>query len=278
MNENTFKKFININGIEIYYEFYPNENTTETIVCLHGFLSSSFSFRHLIPLLKNHYNVISVDWPPFGKSGKSKQFIYSNRNLAKTIIELLEKLEMKNYSLIGHSMGGQIALNIAYFRPKLVNKIILLSGSAYLKRMKPSLRVLSYFPFAHLFVKRYLEKSGLENNLQLVVYNKEIIDKEMENGYLEPFLHMEIFPALTRMIRDREDDLSKEDLKQIETPCLLIWGEHDKVVPIHIGKQLHHDLRSSKLIILNEAGHLVPEERPEEVMKYIMEFNSLLFR
>ncbi len=272
MKEKGFERYITINEIELYYEFYSLENAKETIVCLHGFLSSSFSFRHLIPFLKHHYNVILIDWPPFGKSGKRKQFIYSNENLAKTIIKLLEKFARKDYSIIGHSMGGQIALNIANLRPDLIKKLILLSGSAYLKRMKPSLRLLSYFPFAHLFVKRYLEKSGLEQNLQLVVHNQEIIDEEMEKGYLEPFLHPEIFPALTRMIRDREDDLSKEDLMQIETPCLLIWGEHDKVVPLHIGKQLKKDLKNSELIILQGVGHLVPEERPIEVMQYVTEF------
>ncbi|WP_373566122.1 alpha/beta fold hydrolase, partial [Klebsiella pneumoniae] len=66
------KRQILINGNEIHYEDYQNKSAKETIVCLHGFLSSSFSFRRLIPFLNNHYHVLSIDLPPFGKSGKSK--------------------------------------------------------------------------------------------------------------------------------------------------------------------------------------------------------------
>lgn len=274
MIQTNFGRQMSINGINIYYELYGHENTKETIICLHGFLSSSFSFRRLIPYLTKHYNVISIDWPPFGKSGKSKRFHYSIKNLADTIIKLIEKLGIKHFTIIGHSMGGQIALNIAHSRPELVEKLILLSSSAYLKGSKQSLIFLSYFPFSHLFVKRYLERSGLERNLQNVVYNQTLIDQEMANGYLEPFLQAEIFHALTRMIRDWEGDLSIERLKEIETPSLLIWGEHDKVVPLHIGQQLTKDLKNSSLIILNETGHLVPEEKPEEVMSHIDEFIS----
>jgi len=94
----------------------------------------------------------------------------------------------------------------------------------------------------------------------------------MINGYLQPFLEDEIFVALTRMIRDREGDLPVEVLKQIKTPCLLIWGDHDKSMPLKVGEQLNKDLANSELIILKETGHALPEERPIEVYEYIKNF------
>ena len=261
-----------INGNEIYYEYYKHSQSDETIVCLHGFLSSSFSFRKLTPLLIKRYNVVCIDWPPFGKSGREKRFVYSIHNLAVTIIQLIEKLTISNITIIGHSMGGQVALNIVHLRPDLVKKIILLASSGYLKKFNRSLVFSSYIPLFHLFVKKHLEKSGLEKNLQNVVYNHSIIDQEMENGYLEPFLQADIFHALTRMIRNWEGDLPEAILRKIETPILLIWGKYDKVVPLHIGQRLHQDLKNSQLIILENTGHLVPEEKPEEVMQLISEF------
>lgn len=270
--QSNLSQQILINGNKIHYQDYQNEFAKETIVCLHGFLSSSFSFRRLIPLLHEQFHVISIDLPPFGKSGKSKRYIYSYKNLALTVIELLEKLGIKNFTLLGHSMGGQLALNIVHLRPDLVDRLILLSSSAYLKRVKLPLIFASYLPFSHLFVKRYLERSGLERNLRLVVHDQTMIDQEMENGYLEPFLQKEIFHALTRMIRDWEGDLPVEILNQIETPCLLIWGEQDKIVPLQIGKQLNKDLNKAKLIVLKDTGHLIPEERPKDVLNYIRQF------
>ena len=77
-----------------------------------------FTFRHLIPLLNEEFQVLSIDLPPFGKSEKSKQYVYSYKNMALTVIKLIESLNLTDVTLIGHSMGGQIVLNILHFRPK----------------------------------------------------------------------------------------------------------------------------------------------------------------
>ena len=96
----------------------------------------------------------------------------------------------------------------------------------------------------------------------------------MINGYLQPFLEDEIFVALTRMIRHREGDLPAEVLHQIKTPCLLLWGDHDNSMPLKVGEKLNKDLVNSKLIVLKETGHALPEERPNEVYEYIKNFSG----
>jgi pimeloyl-ACP methyl ester carboxylesterase len=266
-----------MDNITVYYESFNHPSAEKTVVLLHGFLSSTFSFRRLIPLLCEEFNVINIDLPPFGKSGKSTYYSYSHQNIAQTIICLIEKLGKKQVILIGHSMGGQVALNVSLQNPNLVQKIVLLCSSGYLPPSKRPLIMTSYLPFFYLYVKFWLARSGgVIQNLRNVVHNHSLIDDAMISGYLQPFIeNNEIFKALTKMIRDREGDLSPEDLKKIETPCLLIWGEHDKVVPIHIGRRLNNDLKHSKLIILKNTGHLVPEERPEEVYDHIKSFTNL---
>ena len=261
-----------INGIEIYYEYYHHSANSKTIVLIHGFLSSSFSFRRLHPFLKQDFNIISIDMPPFGKSGKLTTFSYSYENVAKTVISLINSLQLKDVILIGHSLGGQLCLHISHLQPDFADKTILLCSSAYLKRPKTSLILLSYLPFFHIAVKKQLARSGLLENLQKVVYDHSLIDDEMMTGYLQPFLEEDIFRALTRMIRDRENDLSCQQLKEISTPCLLIWGEHDRVVPVSVGNRLNQDLKNSELIVLKETGHLVPEERPEDIYTHIKQF------
>lgn len=259
-----------IDGVDLYYEFYPKPEKP-TIVLIHGFLSSTFSFRRLIPYIMNDFNVIALDFPPFGQSGKSKVIIYTYKNIAALIIKLLHELKVQNITLVGHSMGGQICLHIAKQKPTLVKKVVLLSCSGYLKRSKKSLIAASYLPLFHLYVKFWLNRQGLKKTLLHVVYDHRMIDDEMMNGYLDPFLNKQIFIGLTKMIRDREGDLSSEELQQIQTPCQLILGEEDKVVPIHIGKRLHQDLPNSTFHSIPNAGHLIPEEKPEIVYNLIME-------
>src|SRR5581483_9248591 len=96
------------NGVTIHYELYNYEPNADkpTFVLIHGFLSSTFSYRRVIPLLAQHGAVVALDLPPFGKSGKSKDFTYSYRNMANIVIALIEHLQLSRIILVGHSMGG----------------------------------------------------------------------------------------------------------------------------------------------------------------------------
>ncbi|AZU61303.1 alpha/beta fold hydrolase [Neobacillus mesonae] len=272
MEQDVLTGYKPVNDTNVYYEFYPNQSSDKTFVLLHGFLSSTFTYRHLISLLKKDYQVLSVDLPPFGKSAKSNRYVYSYKNLAETVIKLTELFGLKKMVFIGHSMGGQIVLNILHMRQEIADKAILLCSSAYLKRAKMPLVLTSYLPYFHRFVKYWFARTGVKRNLQDALYNHSIINEEMINGYLEPFLKDEIFMALTRMIRDREGDLPRKILNQIQTPCLLIWGDHDKSIPLKFGEKLKQDLKNSELIVIRETGHALPEERPMEIFEYIKGF------
>jgi pimeloyl-ACP methyl ester carboxylesterase len=265
---------ISIQGINIHFEMYHDEASKHkpTIVLIHGFLSSTFSFRRLIPLLAKEYRVIALDLPPFGKSEKSKSFFYSYGNLANIVIELLEILSVKDIVLVGHSMGGQISLHVIKKRPELVRKVVLLCSSSYLERTRQPLFFSTYIPFFSLFLKGRMAKQGVRQNLVNVVYDQSLIDEEMMQGYEQPFNDDQIFNALTRLIRHREADLSSKDLQAFDTKSLLIWGREDKIVPLQVGKRLHEDLKHSKLITFEKTGHLLPEEKPQHIHEQILQF------
>ncbi|SFC29918.1 Pimeloyl-ACP methyl ester carboxylesterase [Bacillus sp. OV322] len=269
---NIEKSVHNINGTELYVERFEQSSSAPVLVLLHGFLSSSFSFRRLIPYLADDFTVISIDLPPFGQSGKSTSFTYSCNNLAMTVIQYLEAEGVKSCCLAGHSMGGQISMYVMKNRPDLISDTVLLCSSSYLPGAQRHLKYISHLPFFPYLVRRRLEKTGIEKNLQNVVYNQNLIDDDMRTGYLTPFLDNQIFKALAKMLRDREGDLAEQDLHNIQTRCLLIWGEHDKVVPLTIGQRLHRDLPNSSLIVIKDTGHLLPEEQPEMVHRYMRDF------
>lgn len=270
----NFTHIKTIKGVNIYYEHYKNADK-QSLVLIHGFLSSTFSFRKLIPLLKNDFNLIAVDLPPFGRSEKSKKFIYSYKNMAEVVLELIQLLNVKNPILVGHSMGGQISLYAAKQRPELIKKVVLLCSSGYLKKSPPSLIFGTHVPYFYLYIKHWISKQGVLKNLANVVHDRSLIDQEMIEGYMKPFLDDQIFMAMTRLIRHREGDLSTADLNSIETPSLLIWGEEDKVVPIQIGHRLHGDLPDSRFFSLKKTGHLVPEENPAYVSDKIANFSLI---
>ncbi|KWW12566.1 MULTISPECIES: alpha/beta hydrolase [Peribacillus] len=262
-----------VDNIDIYFEYDRMDDSLPTLVLLHGFLSSSFSFRKLVPHLIKEFNVISLDLPPFGQSGKDYRYTYSFRNIAKSVVRFLAGKNIGKFSIIGHSMGGQVSLQLIQSHPDLVEHAILLAGSGYQPSYSEKMKLVSYLPFFSFGIKGYLQRSGIEKNLKNVVHDPALIDDEMRQGYIRPFMEKhDIFRALGRMLRDKEVDLLKDELRDILTPCLLVWGRHDRVVPLEIGQRLHGDLPNSELVVLEDTGHLLPEEKPAEIYQLIKQF------
>lgn len=262
-----------IDNINIHYEFYPCKNSAaETIVLIHGYLSSTFSFRKLIPLLTNTYTVAALDLPGFGKSEKSKAFTYSLANYGKLALSFMKKMNFSRPILIGHSMGGQVALQAARQSPDYVQKLILLASSGYLGPFNRWLVRASYLPFFPWFVRRSFEKRGARELLLDVVFNPSMIDDEMVEGYISPLQDKTFYRSLVGLLRSHGGDLTTDELQKIRTPVLLLWGKEDRIVPLTIGQRLVQDLPEASLTIYGNTGHLLPEEKPEEVYGDIEKF------
>lgn len=266
------KEMINISNVDIYCEHIFNEKPA--IILIHGFLSSTYTFNKLIPLLAEHFSVLAIDLPGFGRSEKSATFRYSYSNYAHLVVKCMEHFSIQKAVLAGHSMGGQISLNIARLYPEKVKKLILLCSSGYLKKSKRFLVYCSYLPFFRYFAKRHVRKYDVKKELQNVLYDHKLITDEMIQEFARPLSENDFYKSLIRLLRHREGDLSSEQLKQIDVETLLIWGEEDRVVPFEIGKRLAKELPNAKIISYRETGHLITEERPKEIVNDILSFVS----
>ncbi|KAB7670786.1 alpha/beta fold hydrolase [Bacillus sp. B1-b2] len=267
-NSELHQTYLNVGGVNLYCEYLLNDKPP--IFLIHGFASSTYTFRRIIPFLKKHYSVIAVDLPGFGKSEKSTSFIYSFQNYAKLMLDCMGIFGLSNSHIVAHSMGGQIALNMALLAPEKMNKLVLLCSSGYLKRARKSLVLTSYLPYFEKFVYYYIQRKDVKHHLSNVFFDQSLIDDEMMEEFGKPLLEKGFYKALTRLLRHREGDLLPTQLRDIHVPTLLIWGEEDRVVPLEIGKRLVSDLPDAQLITYEKTGHLITEERPDLVLKNIM--------
>ncbi|MBP3952921.1 alpha/beta fold hydrolase [Bacillus suaedae] len=260
---------------DVYYEFFPCKGKGQlkkTMILIHGFVSSCFSFRKLIPELRKEFDIYTLDLPGFGKSGKRKNFVYSFHNYASVVIAFCQLFKLDEVILVGHSMGGQVALYTAKVKPNLVEKIVLLSSSGYLKKVKKPYVYASFLPFAKQAMKWWIQKKDYKESLLQVVYDKKMIDDETLTEYTRPFSENEFYDALLCLLRQREGDLTKDELHRISHSVQIVWGEEDSVIPVRIGRQLARDLPNATFTSFAKTGHLLPEERPKEVAKLMKDF------
>ncbi|MDL4840439.1 alpha/beta fold hydrolase [Aquibacillus rhizosphaerae] len=266
------KEMITIGNLHVYCEYVLNNKPP--IILIHGFVSSTYTFKHIIPLLAEKFSVVAIDLPGFGRSEKSKKFIYSFKNYAKLIVECLNFFNLNKVTIVGHSMGGQIALYMAKYFPDKLTNLILLSSSGYLEKVKNPLFFGSYLPFSRFFLERYIKRKNVRSSVENVFYNHQLITEELLKEFQIPLMDKDFYISLLRLLRHREGDFTTEQLLEIQVPTLLIWGSEDKVVPVEIGNRLVTDLPNAKLITYEKTGHLLTHERPLKLYNDIVTYTS----
>ena len=261
-------------GTHVYIERWSHtvDQPKGTLLFIHGFLSSSFSFRKLLPLMPTNYELICIDLPGFGRSGKQKSFCYECKNYAQLVAEVITLYNLKNVTIIGHSMGGQVALNTARYSSELVDSLVLLSASAYFHRVKKIYSYASYIPFFPTLLYTWGSRKNCETYIEQLMYKKHSVSDEMVQQYGRPLKEKAFYESIMYLMRQREGDMSSEDMQKITQKCLIIWGDQDPLIPVSTGYKLKQDLQNAALVVLSHTGHLIPEEQPKKAAKIIRRF------
>ncbi|MFC4404814.1 alpha/beta fold hydrolase [Gracilibacillus xinjiangensis] len=239
------------------------------ILLLHGFLASKYCFRNMIPSLTKHYHVITMDIPPFGESSKKKNNLYTYDHMVEAIISLLDHLEINQITLMGHSMGGQIALRCSCSHRERVDKLFLLAPCSFMHRSPIFARLVSYNPLAPYIVKKFLRNKGVYEILRQCLYNDQLITREMIEKYKEPFQDNAIFHSIMTWLKDHQGDLLEEQLNTINVPCTIFWGKEDLILPYQLGYDLLRCIKDAKLYLIDNVGHFLPEEIPSIITSAI---------
>lgn len=242
------------------------------IILIHGFGASTFSFRHTIPELARHFRVIAVDLKGFGLSERPTAGDYSLSAQARLVGDFMEHLDIQQAVVLGHSMGGEVALRLAIDFPRKVNRLILVDSATHSlthRGARVSLFLRPLLPLLALFTLH----SGRFRRISLrsAVYDPAHLTPEVLEGYFRPTRVRGHLAGLGRMLVDRRAD-PPLDPSAVTQPTLILWGEHDRWLPPSHGERLHEQIPESRLVLIPRAGHLPLEERPEESNRAILEF------
>lgn len=274
-----FKKIINracltknimlIRGVEVNY---IKKGTGAPLLLLHGFMNSLHFFDNIIDDLAKSNTVYAIDIIGFGGSDKKLYLDYSKRNMARIAREFMISQGENTFNVLCHSMGGEVALNLAYYYPENINKLILVSSAGYVKTRKlfyfvEKSKWLFYFFVYHFF----FTYSVLYCIFKLAIYNRKCFNKKMLDDI---FIQAQSIPFKTFYKLSLQNNYTEIGGKpqSITSPSLLIWGRNDWIVPLKYGERMHNEIKNSRLIVYDNCGHIPFLENRDEFLNHIKDF------
>lgn len=270
------QKTFDYQGIKINYY---DKNRGPTLILLHGFGASAYTWRFLGPALAEDYRVFTLDLKGFGYSDKPRDGKYAVRDQADIVAAFIRAQNLKDMVLIGNSMGGGVALmtylTLQEGKPGPIKGLVLIDSAGYPQKMPWFIR-LAQIPVLNTLGPRLLSPRFLTGLvLRKCYYNKEKITEEAIDAYA----YFSSLPGAAEAVRQTAAQIRPRNFREIiaryrniRIPTLIIWGEADEVVPLNNARNFDRDIPDSQLVILPQCGHIPQEEEAEETILRIRNF------
>jgi len=240
------------------------------LVLIHGIAGSAENWEQVIAPLALRNTVIAPDFPGHGLSEPGGGD-YSLGSLASGLRDLLVTLGHERATLVGHSLGGGVAMQFAYQFPELVERLALVCSGGLGRDVSPILRAAA-LPGADLFIAATAgvgSQAGslLGRGLGMLGVRPSADVAEVARGYasLADAERRKAFLSTLRAVVGTEGQriAALDRLYLAEAlPLLILWGARDPIIPVAHAEQAHEQLRASRLEIFEDAGHMPQVEQP----------------
>ncbi|MFD4032012.1 alpha/beta fold hydrolase [Streptomyces sp. NPDC058637] len=264
-----------------YRRAYRMAGNGPVILLIHGIGDSSATWADLIPDLARHHTVIAPDLLGHGASDKPRAD-YSVAAYANGIRDLLGVLGIERATLVGHSLGGGVAMQFAYQYPERTDRLILVSAGGVGREVNPVLRAVS-LPGADLLLST-LRLPGMRRQVGLFTRLIKALDTDLGQDADELVDLVDALPDATsrsafistlRAVVDwRGQVVTMLDRCYLTQgmPTLLLWGSRDSVVPVHHAYGAHAAMPGSRLEIFEGAGHFPYHFDPVRFLGLVEDF------
>ena len=270
---NKYSKFIEVDGMQVHYR---DEGKGFPIVLIHGTAASLHTWNDWTKQLLKNYRVIRLDLPAFGLTGPNKNADYSIKNYTNFLHQFLRKINVNKFHLVGNSLGGNIAWNYTATYPEEIVKLVLLDASGLpTNKPQPTIFKMAKTPILNSLFLYVTPKFIIRKNIEQVYADKSKITDALITRYHKMSLrggNRKAFIDRSRTDFRLGETESLTKLKSIKTPTLLIWGAKDTWIPLANGKRMDSVLPNSKLVVLENSGHVPMEENPIESLLILKDF------
>jgi pimeloyl-ACP methyl ester carboxylesterase len=250
------------------------------LLLIHGMAGTCANWESVIEPLAIDRTVIAPDFPGHGASAPGGGD-YSLGGLAGSLRDLLLTLGHERATLVGHSLGGGVAMQFTYQFPEMVERLVLVSSGGLGPDVSPILRAAA-LPGADLFISATAGVgsqigSAIGRGIGAVGFRPNADLAEVARGYatLADPERRKAFLATLRSVVDTDGQriAALDRLYLAETlPLLIVWGENDPIIPVEHGREAHAQLTSSRLEIFEDTGHVPMLERPGRFIATLQRF------
>lgn len=266
------ENFVRINGQRVFAE---SIGTGPRLVFVHGFTVSSFSFREMVPLLKDHFRLTLIDLNGFGKTERpADPAEYHIVHQADLVAQVIEQTGGGPVTMVGHSFGGALSLIAAKRHPALIEKLFLIAPATEFGDLpwyvRPRIGRQIFYWLMHWLLsdpKRFRRIAARS------FIRPELLTEEASEYYRREML-VEGFATMVPgyLISLRGNGARRLPANEIEQACCVVIGEEDSVVAPESCQRLADKLPRCTVHKIPHCGHSIPEERPEELSRMLRAF------
>lgn len=261
-------RFLRVRGLHVHYK---RTGAGQPILLLHGTGSSLGTWDRVAASLATDHDVVRVDLPGFGLTGPRPDRDYSITAFVDVITDFLDTLALGPTVIIGNSLGGNIAWNIAVTAPHRVTALVLINATGYPAKTLPLAMRLARNPIGRMILRRATTRSAVRRNLRSTVgpatrsaVTEELVDR-VHTMMTRPG-NQQAFIDLSRTDQHQNTDR----LRDITAPTLVLTSAS-------VGSQgFGTDIAGAHEVINPGTGHLVPDEAPAWVIDEVRGFLEAL--
>lgn len=248
-----------------------------SLVLIHGLMGTAATFLPLLAEIAEDRHVIALDLPGAGGSERDPKMGASLANATESVINALDALELERPVLVGHSHGGSVSMYLAALHPERTRGLVLLAPAHPFFRHGDQLIAFYLSPLGKVFAHtmpwypQWVQMAGLRR----MAGPRSWDSPERLVPYRENLRTRGTIPHLLKLLRTWHTDMKElRDLLQcpFRAPTLLIWGDHDRAVPVSTAESLQRRLLRSDLRVFEGVGHRPAEERPKLTAAVIEEW------
>ncbi len=264
-----------------YRRAYLRAGKGPVLLLIHGIGACSDTWREIIPELARDYTVIAPDLLGHGRSDKPRAD-YSVAAYANAMRDLLSVLDIERATVVGHSLGGGVAMQLAYQYPERCERLVLVSTGGVCPEVHPLLRFIAA-PNADL-VLPLLRVPGIRELGHLVFELQARLGTDLGRDAENLLRIFDALPdttarrAFVRTLRSvvdwRGQAITMLDRCYLTRgmPTLLVWGERDPIIPVKHGRIAHEAMPGSRLELFKDAGHFPHQTEPARFAAVLREF------